>query len=72
MLASKDEDPGVVGEYAETLKEGNSTGKIGYVETYPTMHHGWMGARADLKREDNLAEYKRGYQKLAEYFAKYL
>jgi hypothetical protein len=43
-----------VKEYAEVF-----AGKIGDVETYGSMHHGWMGARADLK-DDNLQEYKRG------------
>ena len=57
VLASKDEDPIVVKEYAEVLAE---EGKIGEVESYETMHHGWMGARANLKDEANLKEYERG------------
>jgi dienelactone hydrolase len=42
------------------------------VETYATMHHGWMGARANLSNADNLKEYERGYNQLAGFFAKYL
>lgn len=57
MLASNGEDEVVVKQYAEVFA---SEGKIGEVETYGTMHHGWMGARADLKNEANLKEYERG------------
>ena len=68
-LASKDEDAGVVAEVKEILSKPD---KHGYVETYGTMHHGWMGARADLKNEDNLKEYERGYTAVADFFNKYL
>ena len=47
----------MVQEYAEIL---TGPGKGGVVETYETMHHGWMGARANLESEDNLKEYERG------------
>jgi hypothetical protein len=57
VLASKGEDAAVTEKYAEIL---SGKGKIGEVETYGTMHHGWMGARANLKDEDNLKEYERG------------
>ena len=56
-MASNGEDEAVVKEYAEIL---SGPGKIGEVETYGTMHHGWMGARADLKNEANFKEYERG------------
>jgi len=46
-----------VKQYADVLA---GEGKIGEVETYGTMHHGWMGARANLENEDNLKEYERG------------
>ncbi len=36
------------------------------------MFHGWMGARANLEKEDNLKEYERGYKQVADFFAKYL
>jgi uncharacterized LabA/DUF88 family protein len=57
VLASKDELLEAVAGYAKTI-ESNSKG--GIVETYPTMWHGWMGARADLDREESRAEYTRG------------
>lgn len=57
VLASNGEDEAVVKEYAEVL---SGPGKVGEVETYGTMHHGWMGGRADLKNADNLKEYERG------------
>ena len=57
VLASNGEDAAVVKEYAEVLSQ---PGKTGEVETYPNMHHGWMGARADLKNAENLKEYERG------------
>lgn len=69
VLASNGEDPKIVAEYKEVL-EGK--GKTGYVETYETQHHGWMGARANLGDEKNRTEYERGYNKLAEFFGKYL
>jgi hypothetical protein len=44
VLASNGEDVAVVQEYKNILEAGN-----GVVETYSTMHHGWMGARANCK-----------------------
>ena len=52
--ASKDEPADVVKQYAEIL------GKNGEVETYSTMHHGWMGARANLEDQENVKEFERG------------
>jgi len=69
LLPSKGEDVEVAKAYTEIL---TGEGKAGVVETYPTMHHGWMGARANLKDEENLKEYIRGYNQIASYFAKYL
>ena len=57
VLASKDEPADAVADYKEVME---SNGKGGLVETYRTMHHGWMGARADLKDAANLKEYERG------------
>jgi len=34
--------------------------KENYVEDYSPMHHGWMGARADLEDEANAKEFVRG------------
>ena len=69
LLASKDEAADVVAEYAKILKQD---GKVGVVETYGTMFHGWMGARADLQDEENATEFERGYTQAAKFFASYL
>ncbi|KAJ6115457.1 hypothetical protein N7486_001235 [Penicillium sp. IBT 16267x] len=68
VLASKDEPAVVIGEYADVI----TNGKGGLVETYPSMWHGWMGARANLEQEESRAEYARGYNQLADFFEKHL
>lgn len=35
---------------------------------YPTMHHGWGGARADLEDEENKREFEDVYGRLATFF----
>jgi hypothetical protein len=57
VLASNGEPEDVVKEYHDLLV---GEGKPHVVETYATMHHGWMGARANLGKEANLKEYTRG------------
>lgn len=57
VLASKDESADAVAAYADII---TNNGKGGLVETYPTMWHGWMGARADLAAEESRTEYLRG------------
>jgi hypothetical protein len=45
----------------EAYKAVFAEGSLGSVaDTYPTMHHGWMGARADLEDAENKKEYERG------------
>jgi len=70
VLASKDEDATIVGEYKEVL-EARKDGKS-EVETYAEMHHGWMGGRARLQEEHFKNEYLRGYTKCAEWFTSIL
>jgi dienelactone hydrolase len=70
-LFSKDEDTPLGQEYGKVLM-GNSQARNNVFETYGTMHHGWMGARADLKDEENAKEYVRGYEQAAEFFKKWL
>lgn len=55
MLASKDEAADKVAAYEPLVAP-----KGGAVETYGSMWHGWMGARADLEKEESRAEYVRG------------
>ncbi|KAJ5771427.1 uncharacterized protein N7511_003478 [Penicillium nucicola] len=69
VLASKDEPVDAVTGYARVI---NSNESGGHVETYPTMWHGWMGARADLDVEESRSEYTRGYSQLAAFFEKNL
>ena len=57
LFSKEDGTPELVQEYTEVLEKS----KENVVEKYSTMHHGWMGARADLKNEENLKEYQRGY-----------
>ncbi|KAE8152240.1 2-dehydropantoate 2-reductase [Aspergillus avenaceus] len=65
VLASKDEPADAIRAYAEVI---GKNGIGGYVETYSTMWHGWMGARAILDVDESLAEYRRGYTQAAEFF----
>ncbi|KAI0895130.1 alpha/beta-hydrolase [Annulohypoxylon nitens] len=68
-LASPGEPADLVAQYKEILAK---PGKVGVVETYDTMFHGWMGARAKLEDENNKKEFERGYNQVAEFFRKYL
>jgi dienelactone hydrolase len=68
-LVSPDEPADIVKEYEEVFK---GEGKVGEIETYPTMFHGWMGARANFENKENLKEYERGYNQVSAFFAKYL
>ncbi|MCJ1396076.1 hypothetical protein MMC18_008964 [Xylographa bjoerkii] len=67
LLASKDEDPEIVQDYREYL---SGPGKIGIVETYSKMHHGWMGANNSFSTSDELQGYFEGYRQLGDFFAK--
>ncbi|KAH8774106.1 dienelactone hydrolase [Hyaloscypha sp. PMI_1271] len=69
VLASNGEPEEVVKKYHDLLV---GEGKPNVVETYGTMHHGWMGARAKLEEDANLKEYTRGYNQLAAFFEKHL
>ncbi|KAG2417290.1 hypothetical protein HFD88_008509 [Aspergillus terreus] len=69
VLASKDEPADVVNHYTDILARN---GISGHVETYTTMWHGWMGARARLDEKESSAEYIRGYTQIADFFEKYL
>lgn len=58
VLASKDEPADEVAAYKRIIED---KGHGGFVETYGEMRHGWMGARADFKKEESLKNYVRGY-----------
>lgn len=57
-LPSKGEPVDEVKGYEEVLSR---EGYVGVVETFKDMHHGWMGARANLEDERNAREFERGY-----------
>ncbi|OGM40597.1 dienelactone hydrolase [Aspergillus bombycis] len=69
VLASKDEPAEEIQGYTDVI---STNGIGGHVETYSTMWHGWMGARANLDSEESNAEYRRGYTQVADFFEKYL
>ena len=70
-LASKDEPEDISEAYAAIFsREGIALD--GHMETFKTMFHGWMGARANLEDEENYKEYERGYSLVAKFFGKYL
>jgi len=62
VLPSGDEDKDAIAKFGEGLKTKH------IVEWFPTQLHGWMAARADLKDEKVLSEYKRGYKTLLNFF----
>jgi len=62
MLPSGDEDK----EACEKHKAAQKT--PGILEFFPTQVHGWMAARADLKKEDVKKEYERGYKVLLDFY----
>lgn len=52
ILASKDENADDVRACDEAKKSSGSA-----TFTYPTMHHGWMGARANLEDNENKEQF---------------
>ncbi|CZT02950.1 hypothetical protein WAI453_012177 [Rhynchosporium graminicola] len=67
ILASKDEDASEVAKCKQALEgKGN-----GFVETYDTFH-GWMGAKADLGKAEDVEWYEKGYNQIASYFEEHL
>ena len=46
-----------VKEYADVF---SSDGRVGEVDTYTSMSHGWMGTKSDLSKEENVKEFERG------------
>ncbi|KAL6715288.1 hypothetical protein ACLMJK_007553 [Lecanora helva] len=55
--------------YAEVF---SGEGRVGEVETYSSMSHGWMGTKSDLSKEENVMEFERGYKQAARFFAAHL
>jgi len=57
LFSKEDGTPEEVKAYTQALK---SNGNDNVVENYLTMHHGWMGARANLQGKENEKGYERG------------
>ena len=57
LFSKEDGTPELEREYWRALEERSGEN---VVAKFGTMHHGWMGARADLGDEENLREYERG------------
>lgn len=56
LFSKEDGTPELVKEYTEVLEKNEDN----VVEKYGSMHHGWMGARANLEDKGNLKEFERG------------
>ena len=56
LFSKEDGTPELVEKYGEALEKS----KENVVEKYSLMHHGWMGARANLEDKENLKEFERG------------
>lgn len=58
VMASKDEPSDQVAGFKEIIESNGIAGSS--LTTYTTMHHGWMGSKANLVEEDTYAGYKQG------------
>lgn len=56
LFSKEDGTPDLVKEYDAAL----STKKTNEVEHYSTMHHGWMGGRANFDSEENVQNFEKG------------
>ena len=71
LLASPEEPADIVAHYKDVLAKSEKA-RGSEVETYPTMFHGWMGARSKLDDAENLKEFQRGYEQVATFFSRFL
>ncbi|EED21098.1 dienelactone hydrolase, putative [Talaromyces stipitatus ATCC 10500] len=69
VMASKDEPSEAVANFKTVIEKNGSGGSL---TTYMTMHHGWMGSKANLVEEETFVGYKQGYTQLIEFFKEYL
>lgn len=56
LFSKEDGTPELMQEYGQALEKNDEN----VVEKYGSMHHGWMGARANLGDKENLKEFERG------------
>lgn len=74
VLPSKDEPKDAVAGW-KTALETHATPVVAEkssVQIFETMHHGWMGARANLEEEENRVEYEKGYRKVVHFLKEVL
>lgn len=73
-LASKDEPADEIAEVAHAIDNhlNEEIKSKSVVETYDTMHHGWMAARANLEDPENAKEFERGYKQIANFLQEHL
>jgi hypothetical protein len=57
LAAPSDNKDGGIDGYKEVFSQKD---RVGEVETYPTMFHGWMGGRSNLEDAENAKEFERG------------
>lgn len=58
VMASKDEPSEQVAGFKEIIEANGITGSS--LSTYTTMHHGWMGSKANLVEENTYVGYIQG------------
>jgi len=68
-IASKDEPEKDVLRFMNDLRQDI---KYKHYEMFPTMEHGWLSARGDLKNEDVRKAYEEGYRILLDFFKEWL
>ncbi|KUL82144.1 hypothetical protein ZTR_10704 [Talaromyces verruculosus] len=70
VMASKDEPTEQVAGFKEIIESNGIAGSS--LTTYTTMHHGWMGSKANLIEEETYAGYRQGYTQLIEFLQQHL
>ena len=68
VMPSKDEPLDDYKKYMDAVPTSTKS----KMEYFDKMPHGWMSARGDLKDEEGLAEYERGYRLAVEFFNEHL
>ena len=68
-IASKDEPEKDVQRFMNDL---NPDLKYKNYALFPTMEHGWLSARGDLKNEEVRKAYEKGYTMMLDFFGEWL
>ncbi|KAL3708549.1 hypothetical protein TMatcc_006533 [Talaromyces marneffei ATCC 18224] len=70
VMASKDEPSEQVAGFKDIIEANGIAGSS--LTTYTTIHHGWMGSKANLVEEETFVGYRQGYTQLIEFFRQHL